>query len=698
MIYDESKPIKVEEWPIGSAPKEVEQRISGIVLAGYEAARLYWIPQADQGRLVYRYIRANFFDEATLDEMDAEGKIPIEISEGWPKLLAELGMAKGSMKVGKPMAQAPEDALDAEGVNILLNALRVKSRLEENKLEAYKENLITGMPKFIWLEKPSNPTGGQLVSVDSDPWDCTLGDPNSRMGAFEDGELIYRIRYPSKDDLLGMFPDRHEVIEEAFQNMAYTPEQLLSYGMTIQDRDLIYSAIQAAQNTSQRTGRIHLIQRHALIKKPMELWTHPGTDAFTFVEPEKLDDWKAANPGAKMVKAMAKIHWVTSCLATGQLLDNRPHWFQDQRFNCEVLNLMMLDNRPVSVLGFAAANWYLAAIAKTEHIHQLRLNSGNPVVVQEGGIKNMDNLEYETSRPRGKIIANRGKDVRSVITPLQANRPTQEWNHLYQETRETNDRLTVDPNIEGGSQSSQESAKVVAMRVAQATNTKYAQILDNANDFYLRLDNLMVRVAQRLAGKDYLSFSWLDPRSQEEKKVEINVPQMDENVLLGGEPRKFLNRFDLTDYQVVMAEKDNSMTGRAAELAEAMEIMEALGSRVPPEELGELLVSLPNTICQRMGNALIERAKAMAQKKPEPDEKVQMVFQADKLAYNPTMQAAAAQLLGLQFPPQAQQAPPGQPGQPAPDQTSAPQGAPPPAEPGPGVSAPAPLQQESING
>jgi hypothetical protein len=592
-------------------------------------------------------------------------------------------MAKNAMKVGKPTAQAPENALDAEGASILLNAIRDHEGVESKKIESYTDNLITGFPQFVWCDKPASPVSNSIVDVDRDPWDCTLPDANARTSNYADCEVIFRIRYPSKDDLIWMFPDRAKEIQDAFGSNQFQQDSLVDFGMTVDERELIYSAIQAASSSALKTGRIHLIQRHSLIKKTMDLWTAPDTEKFEYVEPEKEQEWTAAHPGAQKVRASGRVHWVTSILATGQLLDNRPHWYQDQRFNCEALNLMMIDGKPVSVLGFAAANWYLSAVAKTEHIHQLRLDSGNPVVIQDGSIENADNLEYEVSRPRGKIIVKRGKDVRSAITKLEANRTNPAWNQLYQETRETNDRMTVDQNAEGGTQSSQESGKAMSMRVTQ-TATKYSRIYDNANDFYLRLDNLILRCAQKLVGKQHISMSWLDPRTQEEKQVEVNVPDMnDPNVFLGGDPTKWTNQFDLTEYKVVMAEQDNSATGRQAELAEFLSTMEVLSSRVPPEALGNMLTQMPNAICQRVGKAMKAQAEAAANQKPPAAEKINVVFPMDKLAFNPSMQAAAQQMLDLQLPAGGQQA-----GAQAPPQQ-------PPMQ-GDGVSAPVP--QENMNG
>ena len=417
----------------------------------------------------------------------------------------------------------------------------------------------------------------------------------------------------------------------------------------------------------------------------------------------RIEEWKAANPDATKVTGDARIHWVTSVLATGQLLDNRPHWFQDQRFNCEVLNLMMIDGKPVSVLGFAAANWHLAAIAKTEHIHQLRLDNGNPLVMQEGSIVNAQNVEYEVSRPRGKIIVKQGKDVRSAITRLDANRSTQAWSELYAETRETNDRLTVDSNVEGGSQSSQESSKVVMARVNQQSN-KYSRIYENANNFYLRLDKLIIRAAQRLIKNDYMVMNWIDPKTQENKQVEVNVPDPNDiNTMMGEEPSTFLNRLDLTDYDVVMAEADNSTTGKAAELSEFVQIMQVVGQSVPPEYQGEALSQVPNQICRMIGEQIKQAKQAAQQAPPPPPPKVSATFDMSKLAFNPTMQDAAQQLVGLKPPsPPAPTAPAAQPGMEAPQ----PQGdmgqspMPPmdvPAPAGPGVSAPEQPQPGEMN-
>ena len=666
----DSQDFRIDDHPIEAVSESAERRIVGMVVNEYEATRLYWLPRIEIGRDVWRKIMGIIFGDAALAEMDAEKKIPIEIAEGWPKYLAVMGMASVSQKSGVVVANYPANAAVPEMVNTALNAIKDEENVKAMQLASFGDGAVSGFPQFIWVDKPQNHLDGQKLLIDRGAWDSTLPDVNFQRVDGKDIGVVFRVMYAKKEDLLALYPKRKKQIEDAFRSLPDT-SNASDYGTTSEERNTIFGAIEAAAGETSETGRVHLIERHCMIRRAVEVYWSEDDEKWTSLSPDwdeaRREEWKAANPDKKPMMVEAPVHWVTTITLTGQLLENRPHWFQEGRFNCEMFVPHMADGKPVGIFEFATNNWMLSAIAKTEEVHSLRLNNGNPVIYQKGALTKPEQLAYEISSPRGAIEVRQGVNVNNVIKTLDSKRDNVPWRELHMEAAETNDRLTVDRNVEGGSQSSQEAAKVFGARVAQVKN-KYAMALDNFNRFNLRLDSLIVRCWQILTDS-HTSLQWVDPESGAMKEAEFNVPQ--DYDLFTGEPKNVTNRLDLCKYDVVMAESDNSVSGRAAELEQFANIMQAVIS-TPPEHWGSVLSQVPNKIAKSIGQSIKAKEQAAAENPPQNLPKVSVSLPLDKLMNNPPAMQAAQQLMGLQ-PPMApggseapqQELPPAPSGEPA---------------------------------
>ena len=656
----DGKPFRIDDFPLGKGLDDSsEKRIVGSMIAEYEATRSFWLPSIEKGRDVWRKLMGLMFGDDALAEMDAQGMIPIEIAEGWPKYLAVLGMGSVSQKSGVVVSNYPAGAADPEMVNTALNVIKDEEGVKAMCLSSFGDCAVTGFPQFIWVEKPINHVDGQKLNVERGAsWDCTLPDVNFMRADGKDLGTVFRVLYARKDDLLAMYPDRAKQIEDSFREIS-SVDDLMDYGVTVEERNTIFGAIEAASGETSKTGRVHLIERHAMVRRPVQVWWSESDEKWQVLSPDwdarRVEEWKQANPGKFSQTVEAHVHWVTTITLTGQLLENRPHWFQEGRFNCEMCVLHMADGKPVGIFEFATSNWMLSAISKTEEVHSLRLNNGNPLVIQEGALSNPEQVEHEVSKVRGKIMVKSGRSVQSAITTLDSKRDNIPWRDMHAEAAETNDRLTVDRNVEGGTQSSQEAAKVFGARVAQVKN-KYAMALDNWNKFNLRLDNLIVRCWQILTNS-HVAMRWMDPETGAPKEAEFNAPG--EYDVFTGEPTSVTNRLDLCKYDVVFAETDNSVSGRAAELEQFGAIMQGIVS-TPPEHWGSVLSKVPNKIAKEIGEDIKAAAKAAAEAPKTPDVKVSASLGLDKLLNNPPALQAAQQLVGLQVqaPQQAQPQPP----------------------------------------
>lgn len=639
----EGSQFRIDDYPLGAPMGEpVEKRIVCQMVSEYEATRTYWMPWIEKGRDIWRKIMGQIFGDDALAEMDAEGKIPIEIAEGWPKFLAVLGMASVSQKTGVVMANYPAEAAAPEAVNTALNAIKDQEDVKSIQLSAFGDAAVTGFPQFAWVDRPENKLDGQQLVVEKGAWDTTLPDVNFMRADGKDVGVVFRVMYAKKDDLLALYPSRKTQIESAFKEIAGSFDAQ-DYGTTIEDRDAIFGAIQAATSEATRTGRVHIIERHAIIRRPIQVWWSEGDGKWQALSPNwdarRVQEWKQANPDKQPITIEGHVHWVTTITMSGQLLENRPHWFQEGRFNCEMYVPHMIDKKPVGIFEFAVNNWMLAAIAKTEEVHSLRLNNGNPLVFQSGALESPETVEFEVSKPRGKIPVKPGRDVRSVITTLDSKRDNVPWRDLHAESAEVNDRMTVDRNVEGGAQSSQEAAKVFGARVAQVKN-KYAMALDNWNRFNLRLDSLIVRCWQ-IQTDSFTAMRWVDPEDGKTKEAEFNTPG--EYDILSGQPSTITNRLDLCKYDVIFAESDNSVSGRAAELEQFTQIMQGIVS-TPPEHWGSVLSKVPNKIAKSIGDDIKASQKAAAENPPPMQPKVSVSIPADKAMNNPPLVAALKQV------------------------------------------------------
>ena len=651
---DETKPFKIEDYPIGTGGKEAESRVITHVLNGYETVRQYWAPRVEIGEDVFAKIKGILFSDQALAEMDAEKKVPIEIPEGWPKFLAMIGLGKASMKSGKVTGQYPAHAATAEAVNVALNAIKTEENIQSIFDAVWGNGAVTGYPQMVWVEKPIDHIRGQSLTLNVFPWKCVLPDMNFRKDDYSDAQVVYLVAFLSKDDCMARMPDRKAEIEKAFSHSS-SIEDFAAQGMTVEDRDRIFSAIKASDETLTQTGRVHVIERHSLIRRPMTLWGSPESEKWQnldHLDRAGLEEWKSKNPTWRPIKTESVMHWVTTVTMNGQLIENRPHWFQEGRFNCEMFVPLMVDDKPCGLLEFATQNWSMAAIAKTEQVHSLRMNNGNPLVIQEGALTHPETVETETSKPRGKIFVKRGIDVNRAITNLPSKHDQVPWRDLYEESSSVNDRMTVDRNVEGGAQSSQEAAKVFTARVGQS-KSKYAVALDNFNRFSIRLENLIVKCFQ-LTTDSHVMKRWVDPDSGQEQSAEFNKPEGFN--IFTGEPTEIANRLDIGKYDVVMTEVDNSLSGRAAELQEFSEVMQSVIAQTPPEFIGTVLSKIPNRICREIGGQIIKNQEAAAKNPPSPE--VKMTLPLDKLAFNP-LAVQAAQQLGINVQPPA---PAGQPG------------------------------------
>lgn len=634
--------VDASKFPLSRvAGTEDEQRLSAWALNVFESMRSYWAPRHEAGDKIIKAIQGEFFSQQAKNEMRAQRKVPIQIAEGWPKFSAMVGVAVLSMKSGGLISQGPEDTPDEETMEIISRVVDNEAGMQTLRSFAVRDAYASGCPQFIMLDRARRSLDGKTLSGNLIPWRMGFLDPLCR-----DTEKLSDCRYigfqhlVSKDYLLRKYPNRRQAVEDAFRGVSGIGE-VAATGLSASERATVFTAVQSGRNEAGSLGRMTMVEILSLVTQRVTVWDSPNSEkpvSLEGMDPAKVEEWKAANPEWVPVELDVDILWVTAVLSTGQVIENAPHWFQEGKFPGACLVLQWLNDVPVSPLQFAVDNWLLQAIAKTEHTHSIRLSTDGLTLVQEGAIKNEADLTNELTRPGGRVVVKRGVPFNNALLRVPNQREQMAWADVFGEAQLANDRLTVDRNIEGGAQSSQEAAKVVQLRVSQMQN-KTAQAQSAIDAFAREIEDIKIRMICRTVTSEQ-AFRYID-ESNGVRSVKEVVANKADQVDFMGDPLRVVNRLDKAKYDVVAIATDNSPTGREAELNAFVLIMQQILPNVPPDYWPSVLGQIPNTICQRIAAEVKKQAEAMAAQPKTPDAKLTGTLDLSKIAFDPMVRAAA---------------------------------------------------------
>lgn len=673
-----------DQYPLGTGGPDAERRIAALALTTFEGDRAFWAPGIEQGDALSRAIAGEFFTAAMKAEMKDQHKVAIEIAEGWPKYAAMVGVAILSMKSGGILPQGPEDSMDAKGAQIVSKCIDNEVDMATLKALCVADAFATGCPQFTILDRPVKNLDGKTMAAYRPHYKAGYLDPLCRdLSRMSDCRRISFQHLLSKEDLLRRYPHRRSQVEEAFKGVSDSRETL-GQGLTVEQRDTLFAAVQSGNTEVETMGRIHVIEIFSMIARRVTVYVSPYSEQMEVLD--HLDDagrqkWIAENPSYQPIETEVDILWVTTVTMNGQVLENGAHWFQEGIFPVAALVLQWHGEKPVSPLKFAAANWKLQAIAKTEHIHSIRLATDNLTLVREGSVKNEEDLDNELARPGGRIVIKRGIPLAEALYRVPNQREQMAWADLFAEAQMTNDRMTVDRNLEGGSQSSQEAAKVVQLRVSQMQN-KTAMSQKAINTFARNIERIKLAMLPYLVTEE-TEFRYIDEKNGRSEVKSVVANKVVEYDPLGN-PLRLANRLDIAKYDLVETETDDSPTGREAELTSFVAIMQNVMANVPPEFWGPVFAEIPNSITQRISDGIKAKEEAQASQPEKPPVKITGTIDASKLAYDPIAQAVA-KLAGVL--PQDFQAPAAQPPQAAAAPAATPS-APMPTEPTPEGVAP----------
>lgn len=636
--------MSVDQFPLGKVNADQERQLSAYLLNTFESLRSFWSPRHTFGQQIIDAIGGKFFTTEMKAEMTAQRKVPIEIAEGWPKFSAMVGISILSMKSGGILPQGEEDAPDAEFMQVVSKVIDNETGMKTLRAFAVRDAYATGCPQFIILDRPVRNLDGKTMAAYFPSWRSGFLDPLCRdFEKLSDCRNVGFQHLFSKADLLRRYPHRKAQIEEAFAGVSSLGD-VQGTGLTAEERSTYFAAVETGRTEVETLGRIHLIELFSLVAQTRTLWVSPNSDQPEDLEgwdEQRVAQWRQANPEYQPIEMEVDVLWVSSVLMTGQVMENRPHWFQEGRYPLSCLVLQSHNDLPVTPLQYAMPNWKLQTIAKTEHIQSIRMATDGLTIVREGAIKNEEDLHWELTRPGGRVVAKRGFNPSDVLHRLPNQREQVAWADVYAEAQMTNDRLTVDRNLEGGAQSSQEAAKVVQLRVTQMQN-KSAQAQMAVNAFARDIEDCKLKMLPKLVTEE-TAFRYIDESNGKGQPKKVVANQVVETDPLG-DPIKVINRLDAAKYDVVEVETDDSPTGKEAELSSFVMIMQNILPSVPPEYWPVVLSQIPNSICQKIAREAKARAEAEAAAPQKPVTKVTATIPVDKLSFDPIAQKAAEYL------------------------------------------------------
>ena len=627
--------LREQDYVLGEMSYEQETALASKNIMIHEQDSRFWSPRLLKGKDLFgAVIGDKIFTDPEKAEYARQDKMLLTIPELIPKMNALEGMQIAGRRPGVIIAEGAEDAPDTSVASRILMNIQSQNQLSAELTGAFINAMITSYPTFIFYDIPTDWTKKKTLELYHEAWDAVLPDPNFRMVDLSDADRLTRVKAVTTERLIEMYPDREKAIRERIKVGRFDSESYIGgNAFTSDQRRTLFTQLANAYDAYARTGLIYVIERQHFVYKNATLWISPTSEQPEILpstwSPEEVEKWKSVNPAYAPVQRKVRILWVTSCTSTGVLLANKEHWYQENEFAAEMFVPKMLDNMPYGIVEFLAGSVKMKNASRIEHLHSLRMVNDQVLKIKEGAVKNAQDLEAESGRVGGKIIIDKDHEMEDV-QHMEQRRENMGWADLSAAAQDDIDRLFMDRNIEGGVQSSQESGKVVGMRIQQ-NQMKQQPYLSSYNLFDLRVHRKALRMLPYVLTEPQI-LRYVDEKNQV-GQVELNQPEAFDWVT--GAVTRIKNNLAGAKYDYRATHGDDSETGKQFELQQFSEVLQNVLPSVPPEDWPFLLSTIPNRLAQEFGRKLQEQAEAQANApKTEPMKKTLSIAAKD-LPHNP---------------------------------------------------------------
>lgn len=619
----------------GDLPLAVQNSLVARCLLKWDSFHAFWSARFTEGKSNFDALVGNIFSSAEKEEFRRQDKIVLQIPELVPKINALEGMQINGRKEGVIVPVGGEDAPDTEVIGHLVKSVNTKNHLELELTASFTDAIVSGYPSVMWYEKSTADNMSREMTVYHEQWDACLLDPKFSRRDYADGEEIQRIRTMSRAQLLATYPERKQAIEDhvkeggTFDTSTFNMEG----AFTASERDTLFNQMNSHADMYGRTGLHYVIERNFFVQRKVQVWASQYSSQVEILPStwtqQEINRWKEFHPEYHSIEKEMRILWVTTVTATGLLLENKPHWFQEGEFPCEIYVPRLWNNKVYGVVEFLKGSLKGRNVTKIEHLHSLRMSNDDLMVVKEGAIVNAADAATEKARTGGIIVRSRFSAPDDVSFPLN-NREQLGWADMSLDFLGDIDRLSVDRNFEGGTQSSQESGRAIDKRVAQ-TQVKYSPYLSTFNLYNLRVTRKILLMIPYIF-TEYQILKYMNPKTKTQEEIELNKPEYD---WVGEAVARVKNNLCGAKYDYVEAEGDNSVTAKEHEMLVFNELLDRV-ARISEVQLWPfLLTSVPNRMAQEFGQKLQEHFDAQANAPKEEPIKLSVSIKGEDLLHNP---------------------------------------------------------------
>lgn len=631
--------LREEDYVIGKMSLEQENAIAAKNLILWDSFANFWREKISKGKTCFESLIGNIYSAAEKLEFEKQDKMLLSIPELIPKVNALEGMLQSSRREGIIVAEGEEDAPDTETASRILKSIHNETQFYRESTATFIDGMIAGYPTFMWFEKPTDWAQRKAFDIYHEAWDAVLPDPNYRMEDLSDCEELIRLKAVPKDRLKEMYPKREKIIEHRVREGRFSEDAFVGGAtFTASERNTVLFHLSNSSDIFSRTGLVYVIERLHFVYKTGTVYVSEKEQGAKFLSPdwspEEVQRWRALHPDYHPVQRRVRCLYVTASTNSGVLLENAPHWYQENEFPCEMFVPKTLDNQPYGMLEFLIGSLKMKNTARIEHLHSLRLANDNLIKVKEGAVKNAAELEMEKGRVGGTVVID--KDYEMSDVEFVVNRREQlGWKELSDDALEDLNRIFIDRNFEGGVQSSQESGKAIQARIAQ-NQVKQAPYINSYNYFDLRCNRKILKMLPH-AVTEYHMFRYVDPQSGMASIIGVNEPQQFD--WQTGAVTRLKNNLAGARYDYREAPGDNSITGKESELNAFIELARNVLPAIDMSSWPFILASVPNRLAQELGRKIDAALKAQAEKGPAPEPmKKTLSITGEDLLHNPMVQ------------------------------------------------------------
>ena len=623
----------------------------------------YWSYFVTRGQRYFNYYNGIILDEATRRIYEeVEDKIVIEPRLMRAPIRALHGQAIRSLRSGSVTVESPgglepmQMSEEIAVMNAVMKHLEMNSNERARFEDALHDAYVCCMPCVLYFEKTGPLTRGsvngyRLVQL---PWNsCLLGPVTFRDVAGADVRDMAFFDLRTQAELEDNFPDAVENIRAHISAGKEADAKALTSVREWENiisgdlRNELFSIIDAAlSGISSPTGLVPVFQHLFPVKKKESIWVNVSSEDEDdyVVRPREWSDkrwaeWREAHPEYEGPAQREIITlWHTAWTASGLVLANEAHWFQDKgRLPIGVITASMVAGAPTGPADDMADDTLAKCIAEIEYLDEIRKNSGRLFAMIGGAVKNIDDFVNEASRSVGVIeidamVSQQNGGIAGVLKEMQRspNPAFKNWGddraqEMYAMTR-------VNETMQGQAAPRQSDvAKQTELAQALIVNSLYMLAANRAHEAF---QNLKLRLIPYIySEEDYLEM--IDEKTGEPlpEPLPINVPtEFDEN----GDPVEVLNDLTAHDFKWRISMIDDSPTAKTQQMNEAMIIINtAAGPLLQSDPSGkffsDFLQSMPNQVLNEAGKRMAQDIGSSQQAQAQASQFEAMAAQQEEL-------------------------------------------------------------------